>query len=77
MELDPGSVAAKSWLAIALASRMFDAMADSPEADVARAEELAEQAVEAAPRNPLAHFAKGMVLRAQGRDAEATPNTKR
>ena len=73
MELDPGSVAAKSWLATALVSRMFDAMADAPEADGARAEELAEQALAAAPRNPLAHFAKGMVLRAQGRDAEAIP----
>ena len=73
LELDPGSVAAKSWLATALVSRMFDAMADAPEADGARAEELAEQALAAAPRNPLAHFAKGMVLRAQGRDAEAIP----
>ena len=73
LELDPGSVAAKSWLAIALVSRMFDAMADSPAADVARAEDLARQAVAAAPRSPLAHFAKGMVLRAQGRDAEAIP----
>ena len=73
LELDPGSVAAKGWLAIALVSRMFDAMADSPAADVARAEDLARQAVAAAPRSPLAHFAKGMVLRAQGRDAEAIP----
>ena len=73
LELDPGSVAAKSWLATALVSRMFDAMADSPAADVARAEELARQAVATAPRSPLAHFAKGMVLRAQGRDAEAIP----
>jgi adenylate cyclase len=54
-------------------SRMFDAMADSPEADVARAKELAEHAVAASPRSPLAHFAKGMTLRAQGRDAEAIP----
>ena len=73
LELDPGSVAAKSWLATALVNRMFDVMADSPAADVARAEELAEQAVAASPRSPLAHFAKGMVLRARGRDAEAIP----
>jgi adenylate cyclase len=48
-------------------------MADTAAADVARAEELAGQALAASPRSPLAHFAKGMVLRAQGRDAEAIP----
>jgi TolB-like protein/DNA-binding winged helix-turn-helix (wHTH) protein/Flp pilus assembly protein TadD len=73
LTLDPGSVEAKSWLATALVTRMFDALADSPAADVARAEELAGQALAASPRSPLAHFAKGMVLRAQGRDEEAIP----
>jgi TolB-like protein/DNA-binding winged helix-turn-helix (wHTH) protein/tetratricopeptide (TPR) repeat protein len=73
LQLDPNSVTAKSWLATTLMSRMFDAMADSPETDIARAKELAEEAVASSPRSPLAHFAKGMVLRAQGRDAEAIP----
>jgi TolB-like protein/DNA-binding winged helix-turn-helix (wHTH) protein/Flp pilus assembly protein TadD len=73
LELDPGSVQAKSWLATALATRVLDAMADSPAADIARAEELAGQALAASPRSPLAHFAKGMVLRTQGRDEEAIP----
>ena len=73
LELDPNSVTAKSWLATALVNRMFDVMADRPATDIARAEELAEQAVMASPRSPLAHFAKGMVLRARGRDAEAIP----
>jgi TolB-like protein/DNA-binding winged helix-turn-helix (wHTH) protein/Flp pilus assembly protein TadD len=73
LALDPDSVEAKSWLATALVTRIFDVMADSPAADVARAEELARQALAASPRSPLAHFAKGMVLRAQGRDAEAIP----
>jgi tetratricopeptide (TPR) repeat protein len=73
LTLDPGSVEAKSWLATALVTRMFDALADPPAADVARAEELAGQALAASPRSPLAHFAKGMVLRAQGRDEEAIP----
>jgi TolB-like protein/DNA-binding winged helix-turn-helix (wHTH) protein/Tfp pilus assembly protein PilF len=73
LALDPGSVEAKSWLATALVIRMFDAMADSAAADVARAEGLAGQALAASPRSPLAHFARGMVLRAQGRDEEAIP----
>jgi adenylate cyclase len=73
LELDPGSVEAKGWLATALVNRVFDAMADTAAADVARAEELAGQALAASPRSPLAHFAKGMVLRAQGRDEEAIP----
>jgi adenylate cyclase len=73
LALDPGSVEAKSWLATALVTRMFDAMADSAAADIARAEELVGEALAASPRSPLAHFAKGMVLRAQGRDEEAIP----
>jgi adenylate cyclase len=73
LALDPGSVEAKSWLATALVNRVFDAMADSAAADIARAEQLVGQALTASPSNPLAHFAKGMVLRAQGRDAEAIP----
>ena len=73
LELDPNSATAKSWLAAALVNRMFDVMADNPAADIARAEELADQAVAASPRSPLAHFAKGMALRARGKDAEAIP----
>jgi tetratricopeptide (TPR) repeat protein len=34
--------------------------------DVARAARLADEALAAAPRNPLAHLAEGQVLRAQG-----------
>jgi TolB-like protein/DNA-binding winged helix-turn-helix (wHTH) protein len=67
LALDPDSVEAKSWLATALAVRVFDVMADSPAADITRAEALAGEALAASPRSPLAHFAKGMVLRAQGR----------
>src|SRR4029078_12154997 len=42
-------------------------------ADIARAEELAEQASAALPRGTIAHFAKAQVLRARHRYAEATP----
>jgi adenylate cyclase len=48
-------------------------MTGSPAADSARAEKLAEQALAASPRSPLAHFAKGQVLRVQGRPKDAIP----
>ncbi len=73
MALDPRSVEAQSLLATALASRVLDGLTDSAAADLARAEGLAGQALAASPRSPLAHFAKGQVLRAQRRYAEAIP----
>ncbi len=73
LALDPRSVEAQSWLAIALAGRVLDEMTDSAAADIARAEGLAGQALAASPRSPLAHFAKGQVLRAQRRCEEAIP----
>jgi adenylate cyclase len=71
--LDPRSVETQSYLAIFLAARVLDQMANSATADIARAEELAGQALAASPRSPLAHYAKGQVLRAQGRFEEAIP----
>ena len=71
LALDPESVAAQSWLAIALTARVLDSMASTPAADIARAEDLAERALAASPRNSPAHFAKGQVLRAQHRHEEA------
>jgi hypothetical protein len=52
LALDPGSVEAKGWLATALVNRVFDAMADSAAADIARAEELVGQALAASPTGP-------------------------
>jgi len=46
-------------------------MAEAAAADIERAEGLAERALAAAPRSPLARFAKGQVLRAQHRYDEA------
>ena len=60
-------------MAIALTARVLDSMAGTVTADIARAEDLAERALAASPRNPLAHFAKGQVLRAQDRYDEAIP----
>jgi TolB-like protein/class 3 adenylate cyclase len=64
--LDPRSVATLSSLAGVLAGRAFDGWADSPAADIARAEGLANQALAESPRSPAVHYAKGQVLRAQG-----------
>jgi TolB-like protein/Tfp pilus assembly protein PilF len=73
LALDPQSVEAQSRLAIALTARVLDQMTASTAADIARAEGLVRQALRPAPRNPLAHFAKGQILRVQKRYAEAIP----
>jgi tetratricopeptide (TPR) repeat protein len=71
LTFDPRSVEAKGWLAAALAGRVIDQMSDSAAADITRGEGLAGGALATSPRNPLAHWAKGHVLRAQNRFDEA------
>jgi TolB-like protein/class 3 adenylate cyclase len=71
--LDPGSVEAKSWLASILSGRVLDDMTNSRAVDLERAEILANQALAASPRSPIAHLARGQVLRAQIRYKEAIP----
>jgi TolB-like protein/Flp pilus assembly protein TadD len=73
LALDPRSVDAQSWLAAVLAGRVLSEMSDSAIADIERAEALADRALAASSRNPLAHFAKGQVLRAQKRYEQAIP----
>jgi TolB-like protein/DNA-binding winged helix-turn-helix (wHTH) protein/Tfp pilus assembly protein PilF len=73
LALDPRSVEAQSLLATALANRVLDYMSASTEADIARAEELTDQALAASPRSPLAHWAKGQLLTAKYRYDEAIP----
>jgi adenylate cyclase len=73
LALDPRSVEAQSLLAGALTGRVLNNMTDTAAADIARAEGLAGQALAASPLTPLAHFAKGQVLRAQRRYEEAIP----
>jgi adenylate cyclase len=73
LELDRNSAEAQSLLAVVLTSRVLGGVADYAAADIARAEELARQALAASPRSSLAHFAKGQVLRAEHRYAEAIP----
>ena len=73
LERDPGSIGARASLALALSDRVLDQMSDSATVDLARAEMLVEQALSAAPRHALAHFAKGQILRAQNRFEAAIP----
>jgi adenylate cyclase len=71
LALDPGSVDAQSRLATLLADRILDFGSDSSDSDIQRANMLANQALTAAPRRPLTHYAKAEVLRAQRRCGEA------
>jgi adenylate cyclase len=69
--LDPTSVEAQSRLASVLVSRQMDFGSVSAESDIQRAEALTLRALAAARRNPVAHFARGQVLRVQGQLEEA------
>jgi TolB-like protein/class 3 adenylate cyclase len=71
--LDPGSVEAQSLLAGTLGTRVLERKTDSAAADLGRAEGLIEQALATSPHDPLAHYAKGVLLRAQNRPEEAMP----
>jgi adenylate cyclase len=73
LELDPQCAEARSLLARTLAARAMDGMTDTAAADLAHAEGLVRRALASSWRSPLAHFAKGHVLRAQGRPEEAIP----
>jgi adenylate cyclase len=73
LKLDPWSIQAQSWLALTLANRVLGQMAASAAIDIARAEGLVGQALAELPSSPLAHFAKGQILRAQWRFEEAIP----
>jgi TolB-like protein/DNA-binding winged helix-turn-helix (wHTH) protein/Flp pilus assembly protein TadD len=71
LTLDSQAVEAQSRLAIHLAGRVLGDLTDTAPADMVRAEGLAARAVAVAPRSPLAHMAKGQVLRTQHRLDEA------
>jgi TolB-like protein/class 3 adenylate cyclase len=71
LALDPRSVEAQSRLAGTLVSRVNDEMTDSAASDINRAEELDAQAWAASPDSVAAHFAKGLLLRQQGRPDDA------
>ena len=70
LALDPQSVLIRSRLAQQLTARVMAAMpADA--ADIERARALAEAALAASPRDPVAHYARAQVLRALGHWEEA------
>ena len=71
LSLDPRSVSAQGLLAQLLMGRVLEAMTDTRAADIERAEALIGQVLAAFPRDPGAHYAKGQMLRAQGRCEEA------
>jgi adenylate cyclase len=61
LDIDPGYVRAKIGLAHALATRVNNAWSTDPDADIDRAERLANEALSAEPNNALAHYAKALV----------------
>jgi TolB-like protein len=71
LALDPSSLGAQCWLATALIGRVLEQVTVCPSADVECAERLIERALAVSPRNSLAHYAKGQILRAQRRPEEA------
>jgi adenylate cyclase len=71
LALDPRSVEAQSGLAQALVGRALDEMTDSAAADIARAEAPIARALATSPNSPIAHYAKGLLLRARHRYEEA------
>jgi adenylate cyclase len=73
LALDRQSIAAQCYLTIALTARVLDNVTETAAADILRAEGLARQALAVSSRSPLAHYAKGQVLRAQNRYDEAIP----
>jgi adenylate cyclase len=73
LALDPHSVDAQSWLAMALTVPVIDGMSNTPAVDIARAEGLVGRALAASPRSAPAHYAKGQLRRAQDRYDEAIP----
>jgi adenylate cyclase len=77
LALDPKTVDAAAWLAIALTVRVIDELSDFPDVDLRRAQHLVEQALAASPDSAMAHYAKGQVLRAQSRCKEAIPEFER
>jgi tetratricopeptide (TPR) repeat protein len=73
LALDPRSVEAQSRLAQALVNHGMEASPDVRDADLERAEILIEQALASSPEYPLAHFARGILLREQRRCEDAIP----
>jgi adenylate cyclase len=73
LAIDARSVEAQSSLAVTLVTQVLTGMTNSRTADVARAKGLIEQSLTISPRSTLAHFARGLALRAEDRCDDAIP----
>ena len=73
LRLDPQSAEAKTYLAGALVNRVNFGFTHSPAIDLARAENLIDDALAAGTKIPWAHYVKGTVLRNKGRWGDAIP----
>jgi tetratricopeptide (TPR) repeat protein len=73
LALEPTSIDAQGWLAAILTARVLNGMTDTAAADAERADQLIVQALTASPRSPVAHYAKGNLLRLGRRYEEAIP----
>jgi adenylate cyclase len=77
LALDPRSIEAHNLLAGMLIGRIFRGQTGTAVADMARADELVEQALTISPSDAFAHDVKGNVLRIRGRCLEAIPEFDR
>jgi len=77
LALDPASIQARALLAETLAGRVLDQLSDTPAADLERAGALISDVLAASPRDPVGHFVRGQVLRAQSRYEAAIPEYER
>jgi adenylate cyclase len=73
LELDPGSVEARSGVANTLFNRAAKEDPAAAAADLKRAHELIAEALAASPGDPMAHRVKGRVLRLERRCGDAVP----
>jgi adenylate cyclase len=64
-------------LAQTLTARVLDQMTDTPAADLERAETLTSDVLATSPRDPVGHFVRGQLLRAQGQFEAAIPEYER
>jgi adenylate cyclase len=71
--LDPASADIQALLGLTLVARVLEQMTDCAAADLDRAEGLIRQALETMPRHPVAHFARGQILRAHRQYEAAIP----
>ena len=67
LAVDPASIEARAWLALALSDSILEQVTDAAAANIVRAEALIEEVVTMSPRHPHVNFVKGQALRARQR----------